>query len=268
MTPAQATDTLGYIAEREVGVDLHRSRRFASSRLSLAALVALALAASLPGAAVPEAHARDASPAVPEAAGSAFKSSFNLNHNGWKPLAGAWSVLNGSYQSAGRKSTYNTIVHTGTYTHLDFSVRMKRKGCPDCFNAIVVRGTPAPLNSYKDWYSGYWFAYDNTGNVSVFRMVAATGAALIPTFVSPEVHAGPNWNVLRVVMSGSAYSFYMNGVVVADGSDPDLTTGRVGIGFFRDVGTGDRLLVDWAKMVLPSADLDPFADAFPGIAAR
>ena len=249
-------------------MDLHRSRRVLPSRSSLAALAVLALAVSLLGAAVPRAHAQDGSPPVLEAAGSAFKSSFNVHHNGWKPVSGTWTLLNGYYQSAGQKSRFSSIVHSGTYTHLDFSVRMKRKGCSDCVNAIVVRGTPSPLNSYKDWYSGYWFQYETNGNVSVYKVVASAGSVLIPVFVSPDVHTGPNWNVLRVVMNSGAYSFSMNGVVVADGSDPDLTTGRVGIAFFRDVGTGDKLLVDWAKMVLPSADLDPFAEVFADIAAR
>jgi len=66
------------------------------------------------------------------------------------------------------------------------------------------------------------------------------------------INQGEAWNTLRVVAQGTSLSFYINGVPVWSGTDSSLSSGRVGLGMYRDASsTGDELRVDWARLCLP-----------------
>ncbi|MFH2038089.1 MAG: hypothetical protein ABIJ65_01505, partial [Chloroflexota bacterium] len=63
------------------------------------------------------------------------------------------------------------------------------------------------------------------------------------------------WNTLKVVASTSSLKFYINNKLVWNGSDPTLTTGQVGFGFYRDAAAG-VLYVDWAKLTTATSSND------------
>ncbi len=135
------------------------------------------------------------------------------------------------------------------FTNLDYSVRMQRFGCSFCANRIMIRGTPSPLIATRHWPTNYFFQYDNDGQYSVFKRVSGGAAVeLQPWTSSPAIVSG-GYNLLRVVANGTNLSFYINGTLVWSGSDPDLTTGVVGVGMYRDgYSTNNWLDVDYATL--------------------
>ena len=65
---------------------------------------------------------------------------------------------------------------------------------------------------------------------------------------SPAIISG-NYNTLRVVANGTSLSFYINGTLVWNGTDADLSNGVVGVGMYRDAySTGNWLDVDYATL--------------------
>jgi hypothetical protein len=62
-----------------------------------------------------------------------------------------------------------------------------------------------------------------------------------------------------VIAQGSQFKFYINGYLVWSGTDSTFPNGQVGIGMYRAPNTtGNKLLVDWAKLVttISTADAD------------
>ena len=237
-----------------------RARRKPLSGLVLLIMIAL-VAAFLPGA-TPRAQAQAGDPSVPEAAGVSFNSSFNSNHNGWSPIAGTWTLGGGYYQGPGVKGKWGSIARTGTYTTLDYKVKMRRTGCKACANAVIVRGQPSPLGASRLWDSGYYFIYSRDGWTEVFKKVGGTYTGIQDWAPDAAVITGAKWNVLHVVASGDSLSFYINDTPVWSGTDSELGEGRVGVSLYRTPGSANNLLqVDWATMAI-TLDPNPFADAF------
>jgi hypothetical protein len=77
---------------------------------------------------------------------------------------------------------------------------------------------------------------------------------------SPAINQGDAWNTLRVEASGTSLAFYINGTLIWSGTDSSLSSGRAGVGMYRDASTGNELRVDWALLCTnPSL---PFSDGF------
>jgi hypothetical protein len=54
------------------------------------------------------------------------------------------------------------------------------------------------------WQSGYGFGYTSDGQVSVIERVAGRTVRLLALTANAAVIQGSNWNVLRVVASGTS----------------------------------------------------------------
>ncbi|MCR4322003.1 MAG: hypothetical protein NUV74_16920 [Candidatus Brocadiaceae bacterium] len=55
--------------------------------------------------------------------------------------------------------------------------------------------------------------------------------------------------------NGTALKFYINGSLVWSGTDTEFSTGKVGIGMYRNASsTGNRLYADWANLNTTVAD--------------
>jgi hypothetical protein len=51
-----------------------------------------------------------------------------------------------------------------------------------------------------------------------------------------------------VVAKGSSLRFYINGLLIWQGTDTSLTNGRVGVSMYRDGSSGNDFQVDWATL--------------------
>jgi hypothetical protein len=197
-----------------------------------------------------------------------FSSNFNANHTGWSAVSGTWAQASSAYYtSPGLAGKYNSIVHTGTYGDLTYQAKLKRTGCSNCANTIVIRGASSPLDSENGWRTGYWFYYTNTGSFLVLKGVSGSYTLLQDWTGSGAIHTGANWNTLKVVAVGTSLKFYINGTLVWSGTDSSLRTGRVGIEWWRPAtGTGNRLYVDSSSLTTTAtADILPAADVPAGV---
>jgi hypothetical protein len=211
------------------------------------ALLTVLLTSSLPAA-----HAQ----AVLPSAGTSFNSSFNGGHAGWSAVNGAWKQTSAYYTTTGTENQVSSIKHAGSYKNFVFSVRMKRTGSATSdHNSIFVRGDSSSLVPIvKYWDSSYEFWYGMDATWALWRWVGGS-ATLVHTGSGSPVLSGSSWNVLKVVMYGSVYAFYINGTLVTVGSDTNLSSGSVGIGMYRaSASTNNKLYVDWAKLQVVSLD--------------
>lgn len=179
-----------------------------------------------------------------------FNSQFSNDYD-WNSAGGHWFIENNSWYSnmtnlwdvGYSKSAYN---HSASFANLDYSARFYRSGCVWCDNFVYVRGNPVP-NAFGFWSDGYQFVYANDGYFAVWKVVGGTWELLQDyTFTSAIAQNG--WNTLRVVASNQNLNFYINGVLVWQGTDASLASGYVGVGMdnFEDFVTfGDQVWVDW-----------------------
>jgi hypothetical protein len=181
--------------------------------------------------------------------GSNFNSTFNTTAAGWARITGPWSLVSSAYYSTyGASFVWSSIAHDGVYKDMTYEAKMRRIGCMGCSNVLYIRGNPALFGSYNNWRSSYEFIYAGDGYFSVFRSINGTAYPLKAWTISSAVHAGANWNDLKVVATGTLFKFYINGILVWTGSNSAFSTGRVGIGMFRDNSLGNRLYIDSAKL--------------------
>jgi hypothetical protein len=185
-----------------------------------------------------------------------FNSSFNGSSAGWSAVSSTWSLYNAiNYRSTGAANLFASAKHTGTYGDLTYEVRMKRTGVASLANHISIRGDSSPLDAQKRWNKEYKFAYNNSGEFSVWEVNGASVVALQGWTANAAIVVN-NWNTLKVIAVGSSLKFYINGTLVWSGSDTTFKTGEVGFGFYRDANAG-ALYVDWAKLSnTPTADLN------------
>ncbi len=179
-----------------------------------------------------------------------FDSQFNGDSEGWVVHSGKWiNYENKHIYTDGVPGSISSISYDADFTNLDYRVQLYRYGANTNANRIIIRGTPSPLSGIKDWYNQYLFQYTRNGYYSVFKFVEGEIFTLKDWTFSDAVNQANSWNMLRVVGEGGKFTFYINGKQVWSGTDSSLTSGRVGIGMYRDYeSTDNRLYVDWAKV--------------------
>ncbi len=186
-----------------------------------------------------------------ESAGTNFTSTFNANHNGWTPVSGSWALAGSAYYvSHGISGRWSSISHSGTYSHLDYSVKMKRTGShPESDNCLDVRGYHPILDGFDEWLSAYQFCYETNGKFAVWKGINTNWSVMKGLTATGVIHKGAAWNTLKVIAIGSSLKFFINGTHVWTGSNNLLPSGTVGVDFFRDnISTGNKLYVDSATM--------------------
>ncbi len=152
-------------------------------------------------------------------------------------------------------SKASTISHTNNYSALTYEARMKRTGCTECANVLIIRGNPV-IDTVGWWNTEYTFNYTNSGLFSVWRDSYGTYTALQDWTSTTAINQN-GWNLLEVTANGSTLRFYINSQLVWSGVDSAYPTGRVGIGMYRgSTSTGDKLYVDYAQLDTFVADSD------------
>jgi hypothetical protein len=177
-----------------------------------------------------------------------FNSQFTTNASGWTPLNGSWTIANGDYTSLGLEGKSVSSAHIANYTNFTYEVKMMRTGCVFCANSLYFRGSPAPLTSDGEWNNTYKFGFTSDGNYFLqYRQNGVYHWIKVWTY-SASIHKN-DWNTLKIVMQGAYAQFFINGTRVMYGNLPLFNTGRVGVGYSRDVyQAGDMLYVDYATL--------------------
>jgi hypothetical protein len=165
----------------------------------------------------------------------------------WLRDSGAWSVLGGTYRTFGVSGKRSTSTYNAQYADVDYTARVLRYGSTIDANAIHVRASGA-VGSDGHLANYYGFQITTSGSFSVWKKVGGTSIPLYSWTTSSAISQGPAWNTLRVIAKGSALRFYINGVLVWQGTDTSLANGRVGISMYSDGSAGNDFQVDWATL--------------------
>ena len=179
----------------------------------------------------------------------------------WNTAFGPWNLKNGWYRSAGLSYYLNSVFHNGLYPTFSYIVRMRRINNSGHTNRLFVRGTVHPLDSFKDWETGYAFQYSNDGYFSVYKTVNGTFTAL-QNWTSTTAINPYGWNKLKVKGLGSGFRFYINDLLVWSGSDSSLDSGKVGAGFYKHDSSWQPLLIDYAHLFTYVPSLEEPADVW------
>ncbi|GJQ59530.1 MAG: tandem-95 repeat protein [Candidatus Scalindua sp. AMX11] len=189
-----------------------------------------------------------------------FDSQFNGSGNApnWIRDFGTWNIVSGGYYFSegvftstdfydpSTISTYNS-----TYSDVDYRVKLRRheEGGDSLSNRLLVHVSGEISDDEGEHPSNtYSFIYSKSGRFSVWKTVNDYNFSLQSSAPSSAIHTGDAWNVLRVVANGPNLRFYINGTLVWVGWDNDLSSGRVGMSFYRGNSTTDGLWVDWATL--------------------
>ena len=192
-------------------------------------------------------------------------SQFNGSAAGWYSHSGTWYVGSQYIYTSGLADSWSSASYIDSFSNFDYQARMIRYGCEWCTNYIVFRGTPYPLTANNNWYHEYKLQYSNDGSYSVWKRVAGGSAVALKGWTYTSAINQGGWNTLRVVADGTSLSFYINGTYIWSTTDSSLSSGRAGVGMYRDAdSTGNELQVDWARLcLLGSAASDAAPPAAP-----
>jgi len=182
-------------------------------------------------------------------AGCEIDSDFNGTAHGWVSHSGDWYIGAEYLYTYGLAGAWSSASYVEDFEDFEYEARMWRSGCDPCSNSLVFRGTPDPLSPDNLWYSEYLAQYTRLGEYSVWRIVGQDAVPLVGWTFSPAINQGDAWNTLRVEASGTSLTFYINGTLLWSGTDSSLSSGRAGVGMYRDASsTGNELRVDWAYL--------------------
>lgn len=182
--------------------------------------------------------------------GPGFNSQFNGSASGWKANSGVWNVNSSFYSTNGTSiaNTWSSASYNAEFADFDYRAKLWRTGC-NCAARLLIRGTPDPMDSSRDWYSFYSFNYTQGGYYSVWKRVNGGAPIALQSWAySSAIATGNAWNTVRVVAYGPQLSLYFNDKLVWTGNDSALTSGRVGISMYQDSSTGNQLRADWATL--------------------
>ena len=184
--------------------------------------------------------------------GAGFNSQFNGSSENWEAHTGTWTVDSSYYRTVGEVGSSSSTSYDESFSDFDYQVRLWRRGCDNCANAIAIRGTAVPLTAGNYWLRSYLFQYTRNGTYSIWKTVDGAYTPLQYWTYSPFITQGNSWNTLRVIASGPNLQFYVNDMLLWTGFDSELTAGRVGLGMYRDTDSSDNLLrVMWATLTAP-----------------
>jgi hypothetical protein len=185
-----------------------------------------------------------------------FNEQFNGSAANWIKDSGSWSIVSSAYYyTAGRPGYSDTSTYNQAYTNLDYSARLWRSGTATTSANRLIFGASGAIGSDGHFSNEYTFNYTTGGMFSIYKRVGGgVNTAMIDWTANSAINKGNAWNTLRVKIFGSSLYFYINGTLVASGTDTGLTSGRVGVGMYRDTSsTGNGFWVDWATLTIPSS---------------
>ena len=177
----------------------------------------------------------------------------------WTPFRGQWAISGGNYLQTPFMAGWTGSSSANCNTMLSVTAQMKRvDSAKDMhYNSGVFIKTS--LDYQTRAVSGYWFAYNKSRkdpddpeskpgqgviwkvNGLNFASGSGSGNLLCYQYVPITVNG---YNTIRVVSSGSAHSFYLNGKLVCSANDSTYASGPVMVGSFGPGGGGHSFMIN------------------------
>lgn len=195
-----------------------------------------------------------------------FYSTFNVNMNKWRIVAGAWTIKTPVYlRGVGKVDHDASVVQKQLFKPgMGYTVMMKRKIESNTPNRVYFLGYPyTNEGEVRDdgWDDGYIFEYTNDGNWGLRKRVDGVQTTLLPETGSWEfsefIHPY-GWNELSIWAVDSSIHLWINGEYLDKYVLPEpLSEGYVGIGVYEGDSLKSPLLVDYAKLEYSGDDPIP-----------
>ena len=99
-----------------------------------------------------------------------FNSQFKGDATGWETHLGSWSIDSAEYYTGTPVyDSFSSASYAANFSNFQYEAKLWRNGCAGCSSGIMFRGTPDPLWSNGEWYTGYMFVYSRTGYYAIYR---------------------------------------------------------------------------------------------------
>ncbi|MGQ9618942.1 MAG: PEGA domain-containing protein [Candidatus Aminicenantia bacterium] len=162
----------------------------------------------------------------------------------WKSYGpGEWKVIGGQY----RFKPDNTGSYCFTWYDVgdfkDFTFQAEIVSYVD--QCLTFRGD---TTGTMKWY--LFYVWQKTQEWAIIKIEGSSLYSLKSYEYSSAIKQWPNWNNLKVVVSGTNFTFYINGVKVGSISDASYSKGKVGV-YTRDFD--DYVWVDNVSVSLSTA---------------
>lgn len=159
-----------------------------------------------------------------------FNEDFNdgvANYWDWAPKSGAgsWGVAGTLYLFTPSGSGNYSFTWYDVGNFKDFTYQLDILSSAD--QCIAFRGDPVA----KKWY--LFYVWQSSQEWAVFKIEGSTLYFLKNYEINTAIKKYPNWNNLKVVVSGTNFTFYINGIRVGSISDASYSKGKIGV-FTRD----------------------------------
>ena len=182
---------------------------------------------------------------------------------GWYTVNGAWTLNNSSaVVSSGLAADASIYYQTKKVTTGTYTATLKRTGSATAANYLYFRGQPAPSASSGAWFSGYYFAYANTGRFTIWLASKGQWQQLLDWTNSAAIQQYQQ-NELQIAASTNALTFAINNQVVATLAQPSLKTGYLGLGMAGAAGDLTAQAYSLARRRTLTADTTATSDAKP-----
>lgn len=177
----------------------------------------------------------------------------------WAPYsASAWTVAGGNYKAVSHNknwdySYYATVFGSSTYT---IEVKMKRvKGQKYSSNSIMLT-----TSTNMSAINGYLFNYTCLGSYSIWKEINTEWITYEGDETAIQYWTGNShiygllnaWNTLKVVRSGSNYSYYINGYLMRSFTDSTFDP-RVVVLTFGCGNLDTEMQYDYVKLDIGAA---------------
>jgi hypothetical protein len=195
---------------------------------------------------------------------TAFDSEFTSNASGWLGVHGTWGYGGGYLQGVDDDGYFASAIHINSFGTMTYEVKMKRTGYAYAPQGIYFCGSPSPIVDGALWNNGYMFLYSNSGEFEILEMYQGTLYVVVSW--SDTSYLTSSTNTLKVTHSKSnGYTkFYINGHYLGYIYLDDFSSGMVGVTYFDDGYSNDKLYVDYAKVSLSAPSSMVAADGESG----
>ncbi|MBN2345947.1 MAG: PEGA domain-containing protein [Candidatus Aminicenantes bacterium] len=171
----------------------------------------------------------------------------------WSPyVASAWTVSGGLYKCTATQRDWDFSYYNSVFGSTKFTVEVKmRRTDGSKYNSTSILLTDGTnLSNYK----GYLFNYTASGSYSVWKVsgnwIADTGSSnsIKSWSSSSRINKGLNsWNTMKIVRSGSNYSYYINDSLLTSFSNANYDV-RVVVLTFYNGNSQSKMEYDYVKL--------------------
>ncbi|MTQ96519.1 DUF1080 domain-containing protein [Pseudoflavonifractor sp. BIOML-A16] len=171
-----------------------------------------------------------------DAQGVLFRDDFNDGSaDGWEPVSGEWSVVDGAYVQSNIKDGHQTFAGDMSWTDYEFEVKVTPADTSKNI-AVMLNGRAKDAN---DRYIGSY----NNGTLSINCRISGKdkdGKALVSKPYAMELGAA---YTMKMVFRGDQIELWINGVKELEVRDDTYSAGRIGLVTFNTSAKFDDVVV-------------------------